>query len=154
MDIRFQGDDPPGSGQWIINDATGALAAGSNAAEWHHVAYVIANSGHPSDGGAYAITYVDGVQVGGISNPGTGWDGYNIGNQDAQLIIGAERENNGGRDFTGLVDDIALFAGVVSEEDIAAIAGGTLSPAAFIPEPSSLALLGLGGLLVARRRRG
>ena len=34
--------------------------------------------------------------------------------------------------ITGLLDDVALFSGIVSAEDIAAIAAGTLSPGSFL----------------------
>ena len=133
--------------------AIGALANNGQTEQWHHVAIVWANSGDPGDGGAYAETFFNGTSA-GISSEGSTWDGFNIANPSGQFIIGGAQEGNGSRDFTGLLDDVALFGGVVSDADIAAIANGTLSPAAFIPEPSSLALLGLGGLLLARRRRG
>lgn len=128
------------------NGAIGALANIGQTEVWHHVALVVANSGALSDGGAYAQTYLDGVSSSaGILLLPSDWDGFNIANPNGQLIIGGDTEIAGTRAFTGLLDDIALFNGVVSEADIQAIAAGTLSPAAFIvPEPSALALLGLG----------
>ena len=132
--------------------SVGALANTGQTVEWHHVAFVWANSGDPGDGGAYAQTYFDGVSV-GIHSEHSSWDGLNIANPSGQLILGGHAENAGNRAFTGLLDDVALFAGVVDASDIAAIAAGNLSPAAFIPEPSSALLSTLGLSLLFRRRR-
>jgi hypothetical protein len=139
-------------------DAKNALARadqGETTADWHHVTYVWANSGDPQDGGAYAQTWVDGVSQ-GISHEGVEWDGFNIANPDGQLIIGGHAENAGSRAFSGLLDDVALFAGIVDEADIQAFAAGTASPGGQpIPEPSTLVLAALGmlGLLGFGRRR-
>jgi len=135
--------------------AIGALANTGQTEVWHHVALVWANSGDPGDGGAFAETFFDGASV-GISSEETSWDGFNIANPEGQLIIGGHSETAGSRAFTGLLDDVALFAGIVDDADIAAIAAGTMSPAEFIPEPTTFALasLGLLGLLgLVRRRR-
>jgi len=119
----------------------GALANTGQETVWHHVVFVVANSGHPDDAGAYAETFFDGVSV-GVVNLDPSWDGFNIANPDGQLIIGSTGETGGSRDFTGLLDDLALFSGIVTAEDIAAIAAGTLSPGSFLgiyeADPSSI----------------
>ncbi len=122
----------------FTNDATNALARadqGEDVANWHHVAFVWANSGDPGDGGAYSLTYVDGTLMGGVHGEGEAWDGFNIANQEGQFIIGGDTETAGTRAFTGLLDDVALFAGIVDEADIVAIAAGTLSPASITTDP-------------------
>lgn len=50
------------------------------------------------------------------------------------------------------LDDLAFYTGTLSQAEITGLANGTITPLD-IPEPGSLALMGLGGLLVARRRR-
>jgi hypothetical protein len=59
-----------------------------------------------------------------------------------------------GQDYDGIVfrgGDFAAPSATTDFTDFAVYFGGDTP---FIPEPSSLALLGLGGLLIARRRRG
>ncbi|NQT39871.1 MAG: hypothetical protein HQ581_20425, partial [Planctomycetes bacterium] len=148
MDVRFNS-----FAHWFNPDATNALANNGETEEWHHVAFVASNSGNPSDPtNEYAQTFVDGVSVGLVnmnyytqSTTPNDWAGQNIGNDAGQLIIGGDAENAGSRAFSGLVDDFALFAGVVDSADIAAIAAGEMSPGDFIqgaavPEPSTFAL--------------
>ncbi|MFN3168499.1 MAG: LamG-like jellyroll fold domain-containing protein [Phycisphaeraceae bacterium] len=137
MDVRYQ----PTNGVYPANlftpDATNALARedqGETVAEWRHVAFVIANSGDPGDGGAYAQTFVDGSST-GLSGLDPLWDGFNLANTEGQLIIGGDSETAGTRAFVGLLDDVALFAGIVSDADIADIAAGTMSPADFLTNP-------------------
>ena len=126
MDLRANN----GTSNLFTDDAKsgsiGALANTGQETVWHHVAFVVANTGHPDDAGAYAETFFDGVSV-GVVNLDPSWDGINIANHEGQLIIGSTGETGGGRDFTGLLDDVALFSGIVSDEDIAAIAAGTIS---------------------------
>ncbi|XAL98041.1 PEP-CTERM sorting domain-containing protein [Phycisphaeraceae bacterium D3-23] len=66
------------------------------------------------------------------------------------LVIGGHRDGTG-RNFDGQVDDVAFFDTVLTSQGIAFLQNNSAS---LVPEPGSLALLGLGGLMIARRRRG
>ena len=137
MDLRMNGDHF-GGGNWFQPDAVNALARsdqGEEVAEWHHVAFVVANSGNSTDQGVFGRTYVDGRQVGGeYGGPTNGgdWDGTDLSNQIGQLIIGGAAENAGNRGFSGLLDDVALFAGIVPDAEISALANGLKSPADYL----------------------
>ena len=90
MDLRMHGAEF-GTGNWFQPDATNALARndqGETEAEWHHVAFVVSNSGNTSDSGTFGFTYVDGVQVGGeYGGPNADWDGAVLGNRVGQGIF-------------------------------------------------------------------
>ena len=135
MNLRMNG---PGFGtnNWFQPDAINALARsdqGESEADWHHVAFVVSSSGHSTDQGAFGFTFVDGVKVGGeYGGPHADWDGKDLSNQTGQLIIGGHLETAGNRAFTGLLDDVALFAGIVPDAEITAIANGLKSPGEFL----------------------
>jgi hypothetical protein len=70
--------------------------------------------------------------------------GHNSGSGDVSL---------GAFDVTGLTSD-GLFIGVENFGNTNSSDPNTFDNLQIVPEPGSLALLGLGGLLIARRRRG
>ena len=136
---------------WRVDGVSGAESdIIDGASGWHHVAMVydsVANR---------RVLYFDGAKIGDQDGPGVGaivtggsWD---IGNDTCC----------GNREFTGTLDDVAVFNHALSSADVQYIYFGGLqglnAPDALnarIPEPTTsalaLALMGLSGL--ARRRR-
>lgn len=108
---------------------------------WHHYVFV-------SDGaGATYDTYIDGVLWGSVTS------GVNHGpHPEVALRLGSWTDGASAETFDGMLDELAIYdlSGV---GDLSA-AGQNIADHYFVPEPSFLALLGLGGLLILRRRRG
>jgi hypothetical protein len=95
---------------------------------WHHVAVTY-------DGTTKRL-YFDGVELGSGKNVGT-------------LAVGAANfrigSTNSGEFMNGLIDDVRVYDNALSQSEISTLAS--------IPEPSAVALLGLGGLALLIRRR-
>jgi hypothetical protein len=128
------------------NGATNSL----NTTNWTHVAFTFLGGATVADG---LNIYVNGVDVGAASTGGNlpaaiGFSGTNplTAGQVSSAI-------SNDKQFTGLMDEIAIYDEVLNPLQIAALAAGA-TPLSVIPEPASGLLL--GGLLLAgtmRRRR-
>ena len=101
-----------------------------------------------SDSAGELKLYVDGVLVdtnSSLTNDAT--------MNGAAFAVGAARfiDDAGTRPFDGLIDEFALYGTVLDATAVSTHYNAGIAP---IPEPSSTALLGLGGLaLIMRRRR-
>ena len=83
--------------------------------------------------------YVDGSEV--ISDTTASFDAFTV----AEVRFGKER-SSAGRQFQGSADEIAIWNSALAPAQVRAQHGA-------VPEPSSSALLGLGGLALLLRRR-
>ncbi len=118
---------------------SGGSTSGSVVADgsWHHIAVVVPNATSTVNDVNY---YIDGTLAGTFSNA------QSINTGTGPLRMGDSYQDTG-RDLKGFLDDVRVYDEALDATSIAALA--TVP----IPEPSSTALLGLGGLALILRRR-
>jgi len=124
-----------GPGALFADNGTNSFSvSGLVIGQWHFAALTIENDGINN---ADWTLYLDGASA--FSDNVT-----TTTNADQFLIAGRW----GAPSFNGAVDEVAIFDTALTADQINNIYTGTV-----IPEPASLALLGLGSLLIAGRRR-
>lgn len=120
--------------QWFPAQAT-------DTADWHH--WVVTFDADTDE----QFMYVDGGGDGNFVSRITS-NGDFIGSGSNDFWVGRRRD---GQNFDGQIDDVQVYAGVLSAGDVATLFN---NPGATVPEPSAALLLGLAGMgLVVRRRR-
>ncbi|QQL46423.1 PEP-CTERM sorting domain-containing protein [Sulfuriroseicoccus oceanibius] len=65
----------------------------------------------------------------------------------------ASRFGDGDRAITTEIDDVAIFDNTLTDGEMLFLSTNAAASAVAVPEPSSAALLGLGGLALILRRR-
>ena len=126
----------------FTHDARAATTAFDSS--WHHVVL--------TDNGGTTNVYVDGVldaastsfnysPTAPLTSDNTTIGGFNIG-------------GGAGNQFTGLIDDVAIWDRELPTSSITALAGGASPPNVAVPEPGSglLTLISAVGMLYLRRR--
>lgn len=125
-----------GNGADTQYEITGTTNVAANA--WTHIAITYDRVNN------VAITYVNGILDNTIAIPGVG-DGildFSLAGMYGQLGGGIATHHDA--TFLGMMDDVMIFDEVLTEAQIQAL---------MIPEPATLVLLGLGGLIAIRRKR-
>ena len=125
-------DQPGTNADQVYTYSDGPVEAGAAWESWHHLAVVYDRS---TD---IATFYIDGVAA-GTNDISKLQDTY--GFTWAQARLGGD--DNGTPYYQGLMDDVRYYDEALSAEEIAILA---------VPEPATMALLGLGGLLLRKRK--
>ena len=145
--IALENNNTPRHIDWRTNGSGGTETnniVGNVSTDWNHVVFVwdgVAGTRSLYQNGALIVS--QSAPTGTITS-GNSWE---IGNDTCCDH----------REFSGTLDDISVWSNALTEAEVGLIYNGGLAgndAPTSIPEPSSLALLGLGGLLIARRRRG
>lgn len=133
-DISFNSFSNP---SWMGLPSTNPLSFNGS---WHHVAAQWRPEG--SYGQGTSNIYVDGV----LWNSASRWGAGNLNVRD--IYIGANAAAGSSRTWYGYIDDVRIYDEFLSAGEIEAcyIEG-------LIPEPATIALLGLGGLALLRKKR-
>ena len=143
LDIGFEG------GGVLLRHFGGNITYGSGFdfdgtdAGWHHLALRVNSSASTF---ADVDVFLDGVKL-SVTATGGGGTGVSINTAASVFALGGTTVPTVTSDhyFDGSVDELKIFSNALTDGEVAALA--------VVPEPGSLALLGLGGLLIAQRRR-
>jgi hypothetical protein len=110
-----------------------------NDGQWHHAAAVISTNTSNNSGNS-AVIYIDGNPVNAME--GTKNSAYGYKSSTTNWSIGA-RDGATRNFFNGSIDDVRIYNHALSGQEIASL----------VPEPATMTLLGLGGLLLWKRIR-
>lgn len=119
-----------------------AWARSTYAVGWNNAIVTFDADGGSASGGRMTA-YMNGIQVGFRDNVAST-------TAVSGLVVGGHREGTG-RNFDGLIDDIAFFDDILTSNEISRLQ--TMDAFTAVPEPGSALLLAVGSSLLMMRRR-
>ena len=93
-----------------------------------------------------ATLYIDGVQA------STATVTYTPGTSTELFALGDRNTTTNTTPFLGSLDDVAFYDQTLTAAQAVGLSSGTLTPLTVVPEPASLALIGMSGLTLLRKR--
>ena len=110
---------------------------------WRHVVAVSDPSVSHEDGGPRTLIYIDGYEINGYDAKALSTD-----NVPRSLSAGGSDDTDGTH-WIAMIDEVRLYDHYMTAEEVMA----SFQAGPVIPEPATLGLFGLGGLLMLNRRR-
>jgi|GEM_PF-6031015 len=98
---------------------------------WHHIAWVWENDGSPNIN--ESRIYIDGTL-----QTNTGDNGQGVNTDPNNFLQIANDRFSGGRDWNGMIDDVAIYDHALTGAEVTALATGAASPADSLPAPRTV----------------
>ena len=111
--------------EFFVNNTTSQVMGTTpvDDGEWHFIAGTFGNQ--------TLRIYVDGIQEGEVGSAG----GVDINPNDWPVMIGAESSSNGGQQYVGVVDEVAMFNRELAAEEIQNIFANGMAPPELASDP-------------------
>jgi hypothetical protein len=145
--------DPSASGNGLRLELSQGAAASGNQVDlsdnhWHMVAAIIPDQAISSDISFYIDGTIYSDVLGGTQAVDTASSNPSAINPDVNFLQIGSMQLDNPRVFVGNIDDVGVYGEALSQNEL-----DSLRTTGMVPEPASLALLSISGLMLLGRRR-